>query len=199
MVTLRPYERHDRDALYEVCLRTGADGGDATAEYLVPTLLGEVYLGPYLEFAPDLAWSAVLDGRPLGYVLGVADTTAFEAQCDAEWWPTLRERYPLDSFAAGTHDTKVVELIHHPATADATIVREYPAHLHIDLTLELQGRGLGPRMIVVLLEAMKERGVRGVHLGVSPTNIRAIGFYQHLGFHILDSDDPHTAYMGIRL
>ena len=30
--------------------------------------------------------------------------------------------------------------------------------------------------------ALRRRGSRGVHLAVRPANVRAIGFYRHLGF-----------------
>ena len=33
--------------------------------------------------------------------------------------------------------------------------------------------------------ALRDRGVEGVHLIVSPENTNAIGFYEHLGFTLL--------------
>ena len=37
-------------------------------------------------------------------------------------------------------------------------------------------------MIETELDALRRAGVKGVQLGVSPTNIRAKTFYEHLGF-----------------
>ena len=39
-----------------------------------------------------------------------------------------------------------------------------------------------------LFEALRAGGSPGVHLGVSEANQRAIGFYEHLGFHELHAD-----------
>ncbi|MGV8881209.1 MAG: GNAT family N-acetyltransferase [Rhodoglobus sp.] len=178
---IRPYQPEDRDRLYDICLLTGANGGDASGLYEVPTLLGEVYVGPYLEFAPDLAWVAELGGEPAGYVLGAADTWSFEMHCEAQWWPKLRKRYPQGSQSSPA-DSAIVDLITRPPTAEPGVLASYPAHLHIDLLPSLQGRGAGRALIDTLLTALSARGAPGVHLGVSLANVRAVGFYQHLGF-----------------
>jgi len=40
---IRPVSQADLDALYEICLRTGDAGEDATHLYSDPRLLGEIY------------------------------------------------------------------------------------------------------------------------------------------------------------
>lgn len=194
---IRPYQPSDRDRLYEICLLTGADGEDASEHYVEPRLLGEVYVGPYLEFAPDLAWVAELDGEPAGYVLGVEDTWSFEMHAEAEWWPGLRERYPRGSFSSPA-DSSIVDLLHHPSTAAPGVLANYPAHLHIDLLPTLQGQGAGRALITTLLDELSARGVAGIHLGVSLANIRAVGFYQHLGFATI-AVGPDSFTLGKRL
>jgi GNAT superfamily N-acetyltransferase len=59
---------------------------------------------------------------------------------------------------------------------------EYPAHLHIDLLPRVRGQGRGRAMVTGLLEALAAAGVPGVHLGMHPDNLRALKFYQSLGF-----------------
>lgn len=59
---------------------------------------------------------------------------------------------------------------------------EYPAHLHIDLLPRVRGQGRGRAMVTRLLEAFAAAGVPGVHLGMHPDNLRAVKFYQSLGF-----------------
>jgi ribosomal protein S18 acetylase RimI-like enzyme len=183
---VRVYELADRQALYDICLRTGANGDDATGLYSSPSLLGEVYVGPYVEFAPNYAWVVDIDGSVAGYVLGVADTAAFQRTCERLWWPTLRERYPLGSFPSGSEDDNVVRLIHDPPVAPIALLHDYPAHLHIDLLPEAQGLRLGGALIGTLLEALTADGVPGIHLGVSTANARAVGFYVHLGFEEIE-------------
>lgn len=180
---VRPYRPDDVDALYDICLRTGAAGEDASAQYQDPRLLGEIYVGPYLRLEPELAF-VVDDGRPVGYVVGTRDTRSFEAACEREWWPALRERYPAGTFPAESADARLIELIHRPIAADHDVVAGYPSHLHIDLLPAAQGRGLGRVLMERLFETLRAAGSPGVHLGVGRSNDRAIGFYQRLGFEI---------------
>jgi len=51
-LNLRRYERRDEAAVYEVCLRTGDNGNDATQLYDDPRALGHIYVGPYLKLEP---------------------------------------------------------------------------------------------------------------------------------------------------
>lgn len=191
---VRPARLEDAAELYRVCLRTGDAGGDATDRYRDGRLLGDVYVGPYLALAPELAFVlAGPDDEPLGYVLGVADTAAFEAACERHWWPALRRRHPLGSVPAGSPDAALVGLLHRPARAPADVLVHHPAHLHVDLLPAAQGQGHGRRLLEHLFEALRARGVPGVHVGVDPRNHRALAVYRHLGFR------PVGQSLGLRL
>jgi ribosomal protein S18 acetylase RimI-like enzyme len=185
------------DRLYDICLRTGASGGDATPLYADPRLLGEVYLGAYLALEPDLAFVVESDGAAAGYVLGARDTAAFEARCEREWWPALRARYPLGSFPEESPDEGLVRQIHDPHVTDRLVLADFPAHLHVDLLPAAQGGGNGRRLLATLFDALRAAAVPGVHLGVAEDNTSAIGFYEHLGFTRLDVDSGLV--LGLRL
>jgi len=181
--TIRPYRPGDEAALMRVCVETGAAGKDATGLLTEPDLLSHVFLLPYLALEPKLASVvAVDDGPPVGYVLGALDSRAFEAATEAQVWPALRDRYPLDAFGADTLDALLVHLLHHPIEAPDELVAEYPSHLHIDLLPPVQRGGHGRRLIERLLAQLAERGSTGVHLGTSEKNTNAIAFYRHIGF-----------------
>jgi ribosomal protein S18 acetylase RimI-like enzyme len=190
---IRTYRPGDDDGLYDVCLRTGANGGDATALYADGRLPGEVYVGPYLQLAPQFAFVVADDEGVAGYVLGAPDTRAFEAACEQDWWPPLRARYPRDTYPDGTADARIVRMIHDPPVAADHVVAAYPAHLHIDLLPRVQGRGYGRALMATLFDALSSAGAEGVHLGVAVANERAIGFYRRMGFEELERSD--TAIM----
>jgi ribosomal protein S18 acetylase RimI-like enzyme len=187
-VHLRPYRPADLDRLYEICLRTGAAGQDATDEVVEPRLLGEIYAAPYGVLEPEHAF--VLDdvtGQAVGYVLGALDTRAFEARCEQEWWPARRRRYPVGSGGNGL-DELLIGIIHHPHLAHDDTVAAHPSHLHIDLLPEVQDGGWGRRLMERVHDALRADGAPGVHLGVSNRNPRALGFYFHLGYTELSRD-----------
>lgn len=179
---IRTYQPGDDQALYDICLLTGDSGVDATALYQDPRILGEVYVGPYLRFAEAHALVGVDDDGVAGYVLGVPDTGLFEQWCERSWWPRLRARYPLGTFPSESPDDRIIHLIHTPPTAAPEVAERYPAHLHIDLLPRLQGQGDGRRLLTALLDGLAAAGARGIHLGVSRVNERAIGFYRRMGF-----------------
>lgn len=198
-LTIRPYRPDDAGALYEICLRTGLDGADATTRFADPGLLGAVYVGPYLRFEPRLAFVLDDGGTAHGYVLGCRDTAAFERVCEREWWPALRERYPEGCAVPGSADSGVVALLHEPAAAEPAVLADYPSHLHIDLLPSCQGAGYGRRLIETLLAALTAAGSPGVHLEVSPTNAAAVGFYERLGFAGLGGAGLGSLTLGRRL
>jgi len=195
---IRPYEPRDLDPLYEICLRTGASGEDATELVVEPHLLGALYAAPYALLEPEHA--LVLDdgsGTAIGYALGALDTRAFEAQCEREWWPALRERHPIGS-GANDLDELLIAMLHHPHLVDDDVLAEYPSHLHIDLLPEAQGAGWGRALMEAMQDALRADGSPGAHLGVSARNRRALGFYAHLGYEEL-SGDALGRTLGLRL
>ena len=90
---IRPYRPADHDAVYDVCVRTGAASQDARGLYSTDDLVPDIYAGPYLLLEPDLAF--VLDNgqRAVGYVIGTADTEGFVRAYAERWIPLLRQRY----------------------------------------------------------------------------------------------------------
>jgi ribosomal protein S18 acetylase RimI-like enzyme len=193
--SIRPVRPGDRDDVYAICLRTADAGDDGSHLYEDPELPGHVWAGAYVALEPEHGF-VVSDGqdRAVGYVLGALDSRSFEALLEREWWPPLRQRYPLTTERDLVGDRIAVHLIHHPSRADEAIVADHPSHLHIDLLPEAQGTGHGRRLIDRLLEALAADGSSGVHLGVSARNERAIGFYRALGFTELLRDDRHLVF-----
>lgn len=183
---IRPFRVEDLPALYDICLRTGAAGGDASELVEHAELFGALYAAPYGVLEPEHAF--VLDDgvHPIGYVLGALDTAAFEARCEVEWWPPLRRRFPLTD--GRTLDDLLMHLIHHRAPLDHGLLRDYPSHLHIDLLPEAQGAGWGRRMLDALYAALTTDGSTGVHWGVSTSNERALAFYRRLDATELHDD-----------
>jgi ribosomal protein S18 acetylase RimI-like enzyme len=190
---IRPYRPSDLDDICRICLLTGESGADASALYRDPKVLGHLYAGPYGVLSPETAF-VVEDAEGVGgYILGTPDTRAFEARLEAEWWPRLRLQYANPSGTppdAWTPDQRRAYLIHRPFHAPRRVVVPFPAHLHIDLLPRLQGQNLGRRLLDLWLAMISGLGARGVHLGVSQANARAIRFYLAYGLDRLDLPIP---------
>jgi ribosomal protein S18 acetylase RimI-like enzyme len=197
-VRIREVGPEDQAACYDICLRTGDAGSDATALYADPDLLGAVYAGAYLALNEGLGYVAVDADGVAGYVLGTPDTRAFEAACEERWWPALRATTPDPGSVVRTPDDRLRRLVHDPLLAPEHVVSAYPAHLHIDLLPRLQGTGVGRALMERIQARFAAEGASGVHLGVARANDRAIGFYRHLGFDTL-AEDEASLLLGRRL
>ncbi|GAA2442921.1 GNAT family N-acetyltransferase [Streptomyces macrosporus] len=193
---VRPYRPEDRDAVYDVCVRTADAGGDARGIYRDPDLMGDLFAGPYVHLAPHLAF--VLDDgeRAVGYAIGTADTAAFAEAFRREWLPRVADRYPRAEVPR-TPDDHMIELLHTPERMVVPEIADHPAHLHIDILPEHQRAGHGRRLIHTLLTALRRDGAPRVHLAMLTANTGARRFYDRLGFHELTVPDPGPlTYLG---
>lgn len=185
LVQIRPVQPSDVDALYRIALLTGDSGKDATSLYKDGNLVGHIWAAPYAELEPESCFVAEDGEGVAAYIVGTTDTERFDDRLEAEWWPRLRPLYP-DPRGTPHEDWSTDELraytIHHPRRTQAEITGPYPSHLHINLLPRLQGQGVGAKLIDRWLARMREAGSRGVHLGVSPANERALRFYAIYGF-----------------
>lgn len=186
-VAIRSAVLSDLPGVYRVCDWTSDPAFPEGVPGRNPDLLGHVYAGPYVVHSPELAGIVADCEGVAGYIFAVADTRAFAEWCEAEWYPTIREQYPLGS--GRESDGWIIERIHTPEEIPDEILVPYPAHLHIDLLPRLQGKGAGRALMEWLFERLRERGVPGVHLGVSSENTNAIAFYEHMGFSTLAAGD----------
>lgn len=196
MSSIRPYRPSDRDDIYDICVRTGDSGADASGKFTWSTLLGDVYAAPYVAHDPTLAW-VVDDGeRAIGYIIATGDTREFVRWFRDEWWPAAGQAYPPEE--RRPTDNALIAAAERPERMLVDDVEAYPAHLHIDLLPEAQGQGLGRRLVGVLADALRERGIPGLHLTAGATNAGAIAFYERIGFTVLSRDEGGVTF-GMRL
>ncbi len=194
MPRIRPFRAGDEPALADICLKTADDGADATGVLEDDDLWAEVFVLPYVARHPDLAFVVEADdGRVVGYVVGAPDTRAFEEWFRLEWWPQHTGRWPLPDTEHTRQDGILIYAYGRRAAAEP-YGDTYPAHLHIDLLPEAQGQGWGRRLIETLVEALRARGVSGLHLASSAGNTGAIAFYPRLGFIPLPSHPGVQAF-----
>lgn len=190
-LTLRPVTPGDHAALSRICLLTGNAGSDATATEDDPTLLGLVFALPYAVAAPGFSFLLEDADGPCGYVLGHPDTAAFQRFIAQDWFPPLAARLadPGPDPARWRGSDWLRHAIHHPEDLPPVDLAAFPAHGHIDLLPRVQGRGAGGPMLRHLMAALARAGAPGMHLGVMPSNARALRFYARLGFHDLARSD----------
>ena len=138
-----------------------------------------------------------LNGTPSGYILGTKNSEQFYKNFESSWLSVLREKYPLPNDNNKSPDSNLIRLIHKKQILKDEL-KEYPAHLHIDLLPSTQGKGLGRKMINKFIEKLKSLNISALHLEVGKTNLGAIEFYKRMGFHEIEEYEYSIAY-GMKL
>ena len=185
---IRDFRTGDEPAAYHVCLKTGDHGGDGEPFYRDdPDALGRIYVGPYLQFEPQLALILEDGASVCGYALAALDSRSFYDRYDREWRPRLCEQFsdPLGNPSTWSRVESVYHAYHHPEYFCPKPYDQYPSHLHIDLLPHTQGQGHGRRMMMQLMDRLQTLASPGVHLEMSAVNDRAYKFYLALGFEEL--------------
>ncbi|WP_043640668.1 GNAT family N-acetyltransferase [Nonomuraea candida] len=186
--SVRSYQSRDLDAVYDICVRTAEGGSDARGLYADDRLMGDLFAAPYVIMEPEHAH--VVDdgeGNAVGYIVGTADTERFVRRYREEWIP--RAGLPLPADPPVTRDDAMLALHYRPERMILPELAKYPAHLHIDLLPEWQGKGRGRRLMAAFLGGLRAAGVPAVHLSMLTSNVAARAFYDRLGFEELAVPD----------
>ncbi|MDR2729791.1 MAG: GNAT family N-acetyltransferase [Treponema sp.] len=188
-IFIRKARIQDLPYLYEICLKTGDYGKDAGDLFSDPYLIGQYYAAPYLLYPAGIGFVAGQNRRPKGYIIAVPDSNDFNRWMEETWLPPLRECYPKPipkELIRSENEKRILEIFHNNQldNADKDLYANYPAHLHIDLLPELQGKGTGRKLMDTLFAELGRQKVTGVHLGVSKKNPAAVAFYHKLEFAV---------------
>ena len=187
--SIRSYKSSDTSAVYEICLKTGNSGQDATHLFSDPLVLGHIYVGPYMEFEPQSVFILEDDQGPCGYIMGVLDSQTYYQWMHSEWLPKIRVDYkkPTGNPDIWDETEKITNLLFHPESQ--RLLPDFPAHLHIDLLSGAQGKGQGKLMMDRFIDYLRYNKIPGVHLELSSKNDRAFNFYRKYGMQELDRDN----------
>lgn len=195
--TIRSYRPTDLDAIYDICVRTAAAGSDARGIYVDDRLMGDIFAVPYVKHEPEHAH--VLDdgtGTAVGYILGTADTARFARWYRDEWLPATAGRYPEPADPPVTPTDTMLGLHLNPERMVVPALADHPAHLHIDLLPDWQGKGWGRGLMDAFLAGVHRAGAARVHLGMAPANLGARAFYHRLGFTEIPIGNPNVIFLG---
>ena len=189
---IRPYSAADRDAVAEICHRTGYMGEDAAPHFADRTLFAMIFALAYTDLEPEHCFVADDAGEVVGYCLGTPDTeTQQKKYMEVQVPRMLRHlltrtswRHPRDLITVLRWKRLVEEPGEEQAKRLAELRSRFPAHLHIDLLPSHHRRGLGTRLLDTFLAHLEELGVQGLHLATSTENRAAVPFYEAMGFKL---------------
>jgi GNAT superfamily N-acetyltransferase len=185
-VIVRSYEPPDRSAVREICCDTADSGKPVERFFPDREVFADLLTRYYTDFEPGSTWIAEQAGRVVGYLTGCLDTARFLRLM--AW--RITPQAVLKALERGT--------VWHPQTLQllsvnlsewlrggfqrAVPLRDYPAHLHINLRAEARGSRVGQQLMQRFFEQAWAAGVNGVHAGVGGNNDGGQRFFESQGF-----------------
>lgn len=193
LVLIREYLQEDRDSIIDICCKTGYMGEPVEEYFDDSYLFGLLFCLYYVDYEPENCFVAV-DGtknQVIGYILSSFNSELQEMNFREKMIKKIYRRVFLytiwryhKSFRAIRYMQKVFEKIPENENKD-DIKIQYPAHLHIDILSEYQRQGIGSKLILKLENHLKKNQIKGVHLGTSSKNVKAIPFYNKMGYSLI--------------
>ena len=199
---VRKYSPEDRSAVRTICYDTGLIGDPIDPYFGCFDLFADIWTTYYTDYEPESCFTAELDGKVVGYLMGSKDTVLQEEIHRRKIMPQVRRKlftfgYKVDRrfFSFMCRHLRTWwrgELSHN----EDEIIREYPAHLHMNLAEGYRSGAIGSKLMSAYLDYLRENNVRGLHLGTTSHNRLALPFYEKWGFRIV-SRRCFTLYEGI--
>jgi ribosomal protein S18 acetylase RimI-like enzyme len=195
---VRPYDVRDRAELVALFGAAG-EGAPSSEVWGHEQSLAEVYLTPYLDLEPASVFVAVVDGRPAGYLAGCVDETVFPGEEERtraviSKYGLYRRPGPRRFFRRARYDTVLLRLRRQPVAGELADPR-WPSHLHIDLLPVARGTGAAEQMMRAWFDRLLAVGSPGCYLQTSAENVRAIRYFERMGFR---KHGPNPVVPGLR-
>lgn len=193
-IDVRPYRHGDRAAVRRICFTTGYMGDPVAWIWRDAESFADLWTSYYTDHEPGSAFVAERDGRVIGYLLGCRDSASAANPVEGVTRHLIRRGLLLRPGTAGVLWRSMADLgsaaLRHRAAKMELDDPRWPAHLHIDLLPEARGIGVGSRLMHRWLDALRDDGITGCHLGTWGENAEAIAFFQAMGFRRLGSPEP---------
>jgi ribosomal protein S18 acetylase RimI-like enzyme len=182
---IRTFTEADRAELRALFGRVG-EGAPTASLWGHEESEAAIYLDPYMDLEPDSLFVAVVDGALVGYLAGCLETSALPSESARMTKAIGKHRLifrlrPAAFFVRSMADL-VRAAIRKEPTATGFDDARWPAHLHINVASSARGTGAADALMNRWFERLGETGSPGCHLQTVAENIRAVRFFERMGF-----------------
>ncbi|MBQ6935041.1 MAG: GNAT family N-acetyltransferase [Clostridia bacterium] len=172
MVNIRKVKQDDLERVKYICIQTADE--KAKTDKSTGEIIANTYATYYVREEPETCFVLEDDGLVVGYIICSTDVRKFRKNFRKIDLENIKK---INKFSA--FQNRFIPLPY------MILKRVYPAHLHINLLEDYQGKGYGTELMNTLILKLKEMGVGGVMLLASESNKGAVNFYKRNGFKIL--------------
>ena len=169
MITIRKYQEKDRENLLKICIETSSLPTESKKDLDFLNLMFNDY---YAIVEPDNCFVAADENdEAVGYILCAENFDRYFKTIKGPYLPMIKK------LGMKYYTMAISEIAVH-----SIFRKKYPAHLHIDILDDYQGKGYGSQLMDALLEKLKSMNIPGIMLIVDKDNAGAQRFYQRKGF-----------------
>ena len=186
---IRSYEPNDRLDVLRISADTAVFGEPVEAILDDRQVFCDAFTVYYTDFESDYLWVACVGDHVVGYLTGCVDTISQRRRIIGRTilplvGRTIQGKYRLGgkTFIYAKYMILGVLREEYPHVD----LKQYPAHLHINVESAVRGRGLGRSLMTAYLDQLREMGVPGVFLDTTDLNDAACRLYEAIGFELLD-------------
>jgi ribosomal protein S18 acetylase RimI-like enzyme len=187
-VLIRPYQESDLQAVFQIAADTAFFGEPVEAFMEDRSLFCDAFVRYYTTQEAKFAWVASAQNDVIGYLLGGTDTSLRTTR-----WTRHILVYVLRRVFGGRYRIGRRTLSYAFGSLAGYVrgevpgvdLREFPAHLHINMQEGSRGSGIGRQLMEAYLEQLRQQSVIGVHLETTNLNQAACHLYEKIGFRLL--------------
>jgi predicted N-acetyltransferase YhbS len=188
MVTIRPYQNKDREAVRTIAWETAFMGDPGSIVFGDKEILADFLTIYFTDHEPQSCFVAEDDaGEVVGYILGATDTKVLNSL----FFSKVFSKLLLKAFFCGTFfDGKNLRFL---CSLIASFLKgelrvpdfscNYPATLHINLKQSARRHGVGARLVQSYLSYLADKKVAGVHM--TAMSDKGVSFFKKEGFSVL--------------
>lgn len=183
MTGVRGYEPGDREAVRDICYRTGFMGKSAASFWRHEESFCDVWTSYYTDREPGSLYVATIDDSVVGYLTGCVDTAVAPSTAETLASAVLRYWLLFRPGTAGLLYRGLLDTVRDRMRASGDFRDpRWPAHLHVNLLPAARGSGLGVALMERWLDRLGDIDSPGCHLGTLAENAPAHAFFEKLGF-----------------
>ena len=193
---IRKYESADEEALADVCYATGYMGETLLERGVFDDrlLFTKLFCRYYPRYEPHNCFVLVdsSSGKIAGYVIGSLDTRrqARRFALKMGYLIAIRAVF-LTSWRYPESWRSILAMLRYAVSEKKVryLLRDYPAHLHINILPEYQSLGMGSQLLQAFENWAVLRGAVGIHLKTTSRNVKALAFYERKGYSVISEND----------
>jgi ribosomal protein S18 acetylase RimI-like enzyme len=199
ILSIRPYHPDDREGLFKIASDT-AFFGKPIEKYLEDRrIFQDAFYSYYTDYEPEHCWVAMANDKVVGFITGCVDTQKKDKIVNKKINPKVLFLLLTGYYKIGPKGRQYLWRMWHSKRKHlypAVNLEKYPAHLHINVSEQWRGNGIGIRLMRVFLDQLTYLQIPGVHLGTTSENEVACKLYEKLGFQLIE-EKPSTMWEGI--